>query len=391
MNVTPVMVVARKELKDGFRDRRSIYTVFLTALFGPLLITFMLSQEARQKKAAEEIRIPVVGREFAPVLVNWLEQQSGVEVVPGPSDPETAVRDRREDVVLVTKKDFPDEFGQSKAALVQVFTDSTRTSAQPKAVRLAMLLARFSAETASLRLIVRGISPEVASPLKVEDIDVANSQQRAATLLNVILMFLALSVLTAGMQIASDSTAGERERGSLEPLLLNPAPRWQLMAGKWLASSVTALIGLVATLVFISIALSRLKLEELGMRFHLDQSKILLLILTMAPLAVIAPAIQAYLSCFAKSFKEAQSYNVLLVIPVALVGVISTFYPVTNRPWLQLIPFLAQYSLGSEILAGKVPRAVPLVVAGVDCVVLAAIFLWLAARLFSTEKIIFGR
>jgi sodium transport system permease protein len=204
-------------------------------------------------------------------------------------------------------------------------------------------------------------------------------------------MFLAISVLTAGMQIASDSTAGERERASLEPLLLNPVPRWQLMAGKWLASCITALIGLVATLVFISIALSRLKLEELGMRFHLDESKILLLVATMAPLVLIVPAIQAYLSCFARSFKEAQSYNVLLVVPVALVGVVSTFYPVTNRPWLQLIPIVAQYSLGSEILAGKAISFMPLLVAGIEGVVLAGIFLWLATRLFSKEKIIFGR
>lgn len=390
MNLTPITVVARKELTDGFRDRRSIYTMFVTALFGPLLIAFMLNQLTGQKKAAEEIRVPVVGREIAPVLVNWLQQQSGVEVVPGPSDPETAVRDRREDVVLVIKQEFAN-FGESKAAPVQVFSDSTRKSSQPKLNRLTSLLSRFSAETASLRLIVRGVSPEVASPLKVEEVDVADSQQRAATLLNVVLMFLIIAVITAGMQIATDSTAGERERGSLEPLLLNPVPRWQMIGGKWLAASISAFVGMIATLAVISIVLSKLSLEDLGVRFHLGAPKILLLIAAMAPLALLVPAIQSYLSCFARSFKEAQSYTVILVIPVAFIGVVSTYYPVTSKPWMLAIPLLAQYSLGTDILAGRAVSSLALIATGIEVVALAAIFLWLAARLFSSEKIIFGR
>jgi sodium transport system permease protein len=391
MTLSPMMVVARKELTDGFRDRRAIYTMLFTALFGPLLIAFMFKQLAGQKKAAEEIQVPVVGRELAPVLVNWLGQQSGVEIVEGPSDPDAAVRDRKADVVLVIKKDFAKNFGESKPAVVQVFSDSTRTSAEPKARRLTSLLSRFSAEIGSLRLIVRGVSPQVVSPLKVEEVDVANAQQRAATILNVILMFLAMAVLTGGMQIATDSTAGERERGSLEPLLLNPVPRWQLVGGKWLAAAVGAFLGMIATLAITSFVLSKLSLEELGVRFHLDAPKIALLIAAMAPLALIAPAIQIYLSCFAKSFKEAQSYVVILVVAVTVPGVVSTFYPMNNRPWMQAIPVLAQYSLGTDILAGKLPSPLGMTVGAIEGAVLAGVFLWLAARLFSTEKIIFGR
>lgn len=391
MNLSRLMVVARKELIDGFRDRRSLYTMLFTTLFGPLLIGFMLSHAAGQKKAAEEIQVPVVGGALAPVLVNWLEQQSGVEVVPGPSDPEAAVRSGKADVVLVIKSEFAGDFGQSKSAPVQVFSDSTRTSAQPKVRRLTSLLAIFNSETGAQRLIVRGVSPEVVSPLKVEEVDIANSQQRAATLLNVVLTFLALAVLTAGMQIATDSTAGERERRSIEPLLLNPVPRWQIVGGKWLASSITALAGMVATLLIISKVLSRLSLEDLGVRFHMGRPEILLLIATMAPLALMMPSIQVYLSCFARSFKEAQSYTVILVLPVAVIGVLSTFYPVTDRPWMRAIPVLAQYSMGTDILAGKGASVMALLLSGTEAIVVAGLFLALATRLFSTERIIFGR
>jgi sodium transport system permease protein len=391
MNISRIMVVARKEFTDGLRDRRSIRTVALSALFGPLLIAFMFNQLARQNKAAQEIQVPVVGREFGQVLVNWLEQQAGVEIVPGPSDPEAAVRDNKADFVLVIDKEFSAKFSESRPAPVQVLSDSTRQSSQPKVRRLTTLLSGFSAETGGLRLIARGVSPAVASALKVQEVNVANSQQRAATLLNVILVFLVVAVLTAGMQIATDSTAGERERASLEPLLLNPVPRWQLAAGKWLASVGGAVIGLVVTLLITRQILSRLSLEDLGVRFHLGMPQMLLLVAAIGPTALWAPAIQVYLSCFAKSFKEAQSYSAFLVLAACVPGVLSTIYPIANRPWMQPIPVLGQYALGTAILSGKVPSPLILISAVIEALALSALLLWMTARLFSSEKIIFGR
>lgn len=391
MNLSPLIVVARKELTDGFRDRRALFTILFVALFGPVMISFMLQQLAGQKKAAEEIRLPVTGGELAPVLVNWLRQQSGVEVVPGPADAEAAVRDKKEEVVLVIKRDFTGNFGESKSAPVEVFSDSTRKSVQPKLARVTSLLNRFNSETATLRLIARGVSPEVVRPLDVRDVDLSNAQERGATVFNVILMFLAMAVMTAGMQIATDSTAGERERGSLEPLLLNPVPRWQLVTGKWLASALMAFIGMLATLLVMLNAVSKLPIEDLGIRFHLGAPRIAMLIAAMGPLALLVPAIQTWMSCFAKSFKEAQSYTVILVIPVAFLGVLTTTYSMANRPWLPAIPMLSQYMLGTEILAGKPASSMMLAAAGLEAAALAGLFLWLAARLFSTEKIIFGR
>jgi sodium transport system permease protein len=111
-----IWIVAVKEWTDGFRDRRSLYTLLISALFGPLMIGFMFSQIASQQKGAQEIKIPVVGRQHAPVLINWLTQQSGVEVVDGPADPEAAVRDRKSDFVLVIEKEFAEKFRDSRPA-----------------------------------------------------------------------------------------------------------------------------------------------------------------------------------------------------------------------------------------------------------------------------------
>jgi sodium transport system permease protein len=391
MNFSRMLVVARKELTDAFRDRRAIYVVLFSVLFGPLMIAFMLNQIAGQEKAAQEIRIPVVGREFGPVLVNWLEQQSGVEIVAGPAEAEAAVKDRKVDFVLVIEKDFAEKFRDSRPAPVQVVSDSTRQSSRATVRRLHALLTQFSSQLGSLRLIARGVSPAVVTGLKVEDVEVSNAQQRAAEVFNIIPMFLILAAFTAGMQIATDSTAGERERGSLEPLLLNPVPRWQLVAGKWLAAAVAALVGMIATLIVTSQVLSRLSLEDLGVRNRLGTPELVLLILAIAPMALVAPAMQVYLACFAKSFKEAQSYMSFLIFAAVIPGMVSIFHPIANQPWMEPIPVIGQYALAMDILGGKTPSPIVFIAAALAACAVAGVFLWLATRSFSSEKIIFGR
>ena len=384
-------VVARKELLDSSRDRRSIYVLLFSTLFGPLLIAFMLNQIAGQEKAAHEIQVPVVGGQYAPVLVNWLAQQPGVEIVAGPADAEGAVRERKADFVVVIGKEFAERFRDSRPAPVQLFSDSTRQTTRAKVRRIRALLGRFSAETGGMRLIARGVSPAVAAALKMDDVEVSNAQQRAATVFNIIPMFLILSAFTAGMQIATDSTAGERERNSLEPLLLNPVPRWQLVTGKWLAAATGAFAGRMLTLVVTSNVLSRLPLEDLGVRYHLGRDEMGVLVLAICPIALLAPAIQMYLACFAKSFKEAQSYMGFLVFAITIPGVMSTFYPITNRPWLHPIPIVGQYAAAMDVLGGNMPGVLGLVGGALGAAGLVVLFLALATRLLSAEKIIFGR
>src|SRR5580698_2500733 len=118
MNFDRVHIVVRKELTDAFRDRRSVYSIVVGALIGPVLIAFMLNMIAGQQRNAQDIQVPVVGREYGAVLVNWLEQQAGVEITPGPTNPEAAVRERKADVVLVIPKEFPEKFRASRPAPV---------------------------------------------------------------------------------------------------------------------------------------------------------------------------------------------------------------------------------------------------------------------------------
>ena len=391
MKFSRALIVVRKELTDALRDRRSVYSVFIGALIGPVLVGFMLNRIADQQRGAQEIRVPVLGREHAPILVNWLEQQAGVEITEGPPDPEAAVRERKFEFVLVIPKEFPEKFRASRPAPVQVVSDSTRQSVHAKVQRLRSLLSRFSAETGGLRLIARGVSPAIASVLNVEDVEVSSAQQRAAVIFNMIPMFVVLAAFVAGMQIATDSTAGERERGSLEPLLVNPIPRGELVAGKWLAAVAASATGMTATLAITSAVLLSLPLEDLGFRFRFSFFDALLLLAATLPMALIAPAVQMYLASFAKSFKEAQSYMGYLIFLPMIPGIASNFYPLGNRPWMAPIPILGQYALSTDIMGGKPPGPLYLVLGAVSAAGFAMVFVALTTRLFSKEKIIFGR
>lgn len=391
MSLRPLVLVAGKELADAFRDRRSIFMMVVTALLGPVLISFMLNQRAVQKGDTERIDLPIAGAQRAPELVDWLMRQDGISIVAAPPDAEAAVRGRALDVALVIDPDFTADLSRSRPARVQVFTDSTHAAAVPKAQRVAALLDRFAAEVAAQRLILRGVSPEVAAPIRLEQVDVANSRQRGATLLSMVLSFLAMAIITSAMQIATDSTAGERERGSLEALLLNGIPRWELAAGKWLAASAAGLAGMILTLATLSWVLSRLSLEQLGVRIHLGPHELALLALAMAPLALLLPAIQTCLACFARSYKEAQSYAVVLIIPVVAVGALLTLYPIADATWARGVPLLAQYGAGMSILAGKPVSAAALGGAGLEAVGIAIVLVGVVARMLAAERIVFGR
>src|SRR5688500_6756551 len=182
-SIRQIVVIVRKELKDSLRDGRALFSIAFTIVIGPVLIGFMMNRVADRQREAEEVDLPVVGPEHAPALIAWLRQQPGIEIVGAPGDPEKAVRDRDEDVVLVIEPEFADRFRVSRPATVKVVADSSRTAARPKVERVRRLLQRYSAEIGSLRLIARGVSPQAMTPLQLEEVEVSTAQQRAAQVL----------------------------------------------------------------------------------------------------------------------------------------------------------------------------------------------------------------
>ena len=385
------LVVCRKELRDSLRDRRALLSILFSVVIGPVLIGFMMNRLADRQRGAESVTIPVVGMDRAPALVNWLNQQAGVHVIEGPGDAERAVREQREAVVVIVPDDFAERFRSSRPAPLQLVADSSRNDVRPSVQRVQILLQQYAAEISSLRLIMRGVSPAAVRPLAIEEIEVSTAQQRAAQILTFIPMFIMVAGFVGGMQIATDSTAGERERGSLEPLLVNPAPRVAFVTGKWMAATIAAIVSVCLTTMLCAQLARLLKLEDMGIRLEIGPQHVGPILLAVAPMCLFTAALQAAVATLARSFKEAQTYMGVLILGPMLPGVLSSLYPLGNAAWTYSVPMLGPYILLTDVLGGRGPDASAFLTSAGTCLLASAILVRITTGLFKSEQIIFGR
>jgi sodium transport system permease protein len=386
-----IAIVARKEIKDSARDRRALWSIVFSVMVGPVLIGFTLNRVADREREAENVRIPVVGRENAPALMDWLGQQSGVQVIDGPADPEEAVRGGTENLVVIIPKDFGERFQQSRPALVRVVVDNSRNDARSTVQRVMLLFQQYGSEIGALRLITRGISPLGVRPLDLEEVEVSTAQQRAAQILSFIPMFILMAGFIGGMQIATDSTAGERERGSLEPLLVNPAARVVFVTGKWLAAALAAFASVLMTTVLCGNLPRFLPLEEMGIRFNVGLEHLPGIIAAVAPMCLFSTALQASVATLARSFKEAQSYMGVLILLPMIPGIMGALYPIGTAAWMYYVPMLSQYVLLTNVLGGRETVLAAFLNSGLVSFAASLVLVRVTAFLFGNERIIFAR
>ncbi len=390
--ITQALVVCRKELRDWSRDRRSIMTVLIGSLFTPVIIGIMFTTMAREQRQVEDVTIPVVGAEHAPALMSWLQQQAGITVVDGPADPEEAVRTRRQDIVVVIADDFAKDFNASRPAQVRIVADGSRQNMRARLQRVRGLFQQYNNSIGSLRLIARGVSPTVASPLQIEDVEVSSAQQRAAMVLGIIPLFLMIAAFTGAMPLATDSTAGERERGSIEALLVNPAPRGAIAAGKWAAGTVTAIISVVVSAVLLFALFQYIPLQDLGLRFRLGWYELTGTLVIVLPLCPFVVALQMYVATYAKSFKEAQAYLSYLMMAQMIPGMMVTMNSTMMKAaWMYYVPWAGAQSLLADVIGNRPISPLVPVVVGVVHLVIAVVAVRATAGLMQREKIIFGR
>jgi sodium transport system permease protein len=227
--------------------------------------------------------------------------------------------------------------------------------------------------------------------VSVEEVDLATPERMAANILNMIPIFLVFAAFMGGMNVAIDAMAGERERGSLEPLLLNPVPRGAVVLGKWLTTVVLAWVAIGVCLTAFLLAASLVPLQDLGVKARFDITAVLGMLATVVPLALFASAGQIMVSTYARSFKEAQTYIQLLLLLPMVPGMVLAVSPIQSQLWMYLIPVFSQQLLIGEVMRGQPVGMAPFLLGAVGCAAAAALCLMLTTRLLSQERIIFGR
>jgi sodium transport system permease protein len=383
------LTVFWKEVRENLRDRRTIINTLLTGpLFAPLVFVLIINTAVTREieKADKPLPLPVIGAERAPNLVDALKQH-GVEIKPAPDDPERAVRDTDADVVLRIPASYVEAWNKGESAQVELIYDQSQRDAQGSVGRLRALLENYGQRTGALRLVARGLSPDVIRPLVVADRDQSTAQSRSGTMFGMLPYFFILGVFVGGMALAIDTTAGERERQSLEPLLVNPVSRSKILAGKLAATCVFALTTLLISIVAFSIAGQFLPTEKLGMSLEIGPRFAVLTLLAMLPLVLLLATLQTLAAAFAKSFREAQTYLSLLMFVPVIPTLMLSMFPLKTQTWMYAVPLMGQQIAVTRLLRGDAVAPRELALCFVCTAVAALLVFAFTARIYRSERL----
>ena len=375
------LTIFRKELVDALRDRRTLLTVlFSSVLMGPLVLLAISGLVATLESNAENRDVVVVGMDFAPTLQNYFERQT-YTVRPAPADYEARLRRAAiTEAVVVIPKDFEAALLHGEAPVVEIVSHSGNQRSQSSAARVARLLGGFGREIATLNLATRGVSIDVLEPVRVEEHDLASTQTRATQITGMLPFFVLMAVLTGALNAALDTTAGERERGSLEPLLMNPTERWVLVLGKWAAvASVGMLIAVLSCFSFLP-GQWLLRSDTLAAMFQYGVREALLFLVVLLPFAAAASALLMAVAIRCKSFKEAQASTTVVMLAASLLPLINVFSLGGESAWYVWVPALAQNVLMTHVLKGEALSAAQIGVPWLVCAAITAAGVWFVAR-----------
>jgi len=384
--------IYKKEIRENLRDRRSLFN---SVLLGPILFPILFiglgyfAASKQQERAEQVLEVPVVGAENAPNLVAFLEQQ-GVVVQAAPENPESQVRSQQVPVIIRIPEDFPGQWKTGKPAVVELIADPSRRESETPMRRISGLLRAYGAQIGQLRLQLRGVSPSIRTAIMVKDVDLSTPQSRGMLIMIMLPYVLMITAFTGGMHLAVDSTAGEKERKSLEPLLINPVPRWQIMLGKMSATATFAFASLALTLLSFRFAFPLLPTGALGVDLNLSAAAVGGILLAVAPVVILAAALLTTLASLAKSLREAQSYMGLVFMIPIIPSIIFMVNPVTPVTWMMAVPMFSQNLLIGEIVRGEsVPLLWQFLSMG-STLLIGLLFAAIAATLFNRPRIVFS-
>jgi sodium transport system permease protein len=391
--VQALLTVFAKEFLDNLRDRRTLISALVFGpLFGPLLfgamVTLMLKQSVVESD--EPLQLTIAGSEHAPGLTRFLEGQSVklTKAELSQSAARDAVRRGAIPVVLVIPADYAGLFASASPAPVFLIADSADSKTRKTADRARQVLAAYGSTLAQLRLQVRGVNPLIALPVAVNDVDVATPTGRAVVVLGFMTYFVLFALLMGGLYLAIDTTAGERERGSLEALLSLPVTRSSLVGGKILATCAYMSISLALSLSAFVVVFRFVPLDRIGMSANLSWETALAFFGICLPFIPLGAALMTLVASFTRTYREAQTYltSVLLIptLPIAFASI----YSLKTNSSLMFIPSLSQHLLMTSILKDEAVPFLDVLVSGTASLVLALLLFWLTARHWRRETML---
>jgi sodium transport system permease protein len=382
-----------KEVRENLRDRRTLISALVFGpLFGPLLFASALSLSFRGAGAQADrpLYLTVSHAERAPDLLAYLRQYD-VRIRTVEDDEAAARREvaaHRNEEVLLVPEDFGSRLEAGRPSPLLLFADESETRSATRLERIAGIINRYGATIARLRLVARGLDPLLSVPIVLHPIDISTPAARSALALGALSYLVLITMLMGGMYLAIDATAGERERGSLEPLLTLPVRREHLIYGKILAACAYMTLSLVLTVTAFAIVLRFVGLERFGMSADFGPRVAVGIVLACLPLVPPGAALMTLVAAFTRSYREAQTYVGLVLLIPTLPLVFAAVLGLQPRVALMAVP-----SLGQHFIILSLIRMQPLpqgYVALSVCSTLAfgALLFFAAGRLYRREALL---
>ncbi len=346
------LTIMWKETRDNLRDRRSL---FFALVYGPILMPALmfgpLIFKVNKHFQSDEIPIDihVYGESRAPNLVKFLQQEN-IKMQSAPDDFEAQIVEGEVDIVLEISETYEDKFIEGTPARIIVHYNKDNDVSQRIFWNIRGKLEYYSRTIASQRMLIRGFDHQLLSPIDIVENDLSKDDFKAGLIANFIMFLAIFSMLMGGFYLATDITAGERERMSLEPLLSLAVTRLQVTMGKYLTILTFVSGSFLLTAISLAIWIYFIPEDFFG---NADTPTIITFIklsVLMLPMCLLISGLLMAFSTFSKSTKEAQTHlGIAMIIPMAPFFVVQ-FMNVKLSTLAGLVPILGQYLIAEKII-----------------------------------------
>ncbi|TMC97822.1 MAG: ABC transporter permease [Chloroflexi bacterium] len=369
-------IVFRKEVIEILRDRRTLIAIGLAAFATPIVLGVI--SQVSTKTATQAYAIGYTGD--IPTGLGELLTATNLKLVPV-IDPAAAAKQQVDLGVAF------------KAGEIDEYYDPTRQSAQIADIRLQTVLGQYNAAKAAAALQSKGVDPGILTPLHLLPHPLSSPVRAASNaFLSFFLPYILITmILTGGFSAALDSTAGERERKTLESLLLTPAPRSRVLLGKIAAVTTISLVAAVAAIGSMFVALTQISLPGPSESSHISLNPVAVPLMVWVALlvAVSFSAVTLALGTLAKSFRQGQAYVTPLyfitIFPASIVLFIPDFNPSLAY---YLIPILNAVLVLRDAIVHDTVAWPALAVTSLSLLATGGLAWFVALRLFTREALL---
>ncbi len=402
MKARHIWIVFKKEVKDIIRDKKTVITSIVVPMILIPAMNILMGGgvQSLQKGITENVTIALAKDSNTPEAAKLVKEKiiasnPNIKLIQA-DDPVASIKNEGVRIVLEFEKDYSSKLAAGKTFEIKLLYDKSKTKSEGAVGIVSEAIRNFNRNVVQERIAALGLDPDILEPAKIVENNVADPKQGGNMVMMMTLpLMIGLLVALGGIPAATDLVAGEKERNTFEPLLTTKPDRASLLIGKYLTVTLFSMVSVAAIVagMVIGYAINPNSLTmgsggQIG-GFNIPPlAGVLSIIITIA-LGMTFTGIQIALSTYARSFKEAQTYMSFLIFAAMIPGYATMFMqPNDIQMYMYLLPVLNTIAAFKMLLGGLINYLNLLLALGSSILYVVGT-LWLAARLFTKEKMLF--